>query len=75
MQKRKNRTPEQIIKDLENQLKEAKLKASMSEDPELKFALDCAKKIEKGIQDNVFTEEEVNEVQTFINMVKERVLN
>ena len=73
MPKGQRMTSEEKIAQLELQIKMEKAKASRTDDQ--KFALDCAKKIEKGIQDNVFTEEEVNEVQTFINMVKKRVLN
>ncbi len=75
MEKRKHRTPEQIIQDLQNQILEVKVKADLKDQPELKFALDCVKKIEKGIQENAFTEEEVKEVQSFLNMIRDRVLN
>lgn len=73
MPKGQRMTSEEKIAQLELQIKMEKAKASRTDDQ--KFALDCVTKVRKGISDNVFTEEEVNEVQTFINMVKKRVLN
>lgn len=72
MPKGQRMTSEEKIAQLELQIKMEKAKASRTDDQ--KFALDCVTKIRKGISDDVFTEEEIDSVQTFMELIEGRIL-